>query len=764
MTTTLLLSLWSVLLLCWSLSECAPAQTTFKPDNADFVSLRQSLNGVKCEAKDPTDVQSLLDLRLFDVAIACAIDTVERNPARSAAYSLLAYAISSRGDHKSMLLAAAQFAKAIKLSPREPVLSLNLGHCFHHARLPAKAIKAYRREFQVDGGKASTLLALLSEYSHGVPLTAQEGKDIALLVATTGVQPHFEIGNEAAWTSRPPVLDGMFAELRPESDEALFANAPLLANTTEGVDKRRLIAGERAITLMRGTRGLFREPGTGSLWRAAVALSYISGMNDVIGSVNKDIGLLSLERHDGETAVISLRRAIFAAPRLTSIYNNLGGVLRVMGNSKAARAALEAGLRRCNESLDEIYQGLSFVAKDESNLVLARKEMLRAIEVNPQHIYWSSYAALFDDNDPDGERLKAYNNALAINVNSTIAFCARAELYTNAAMWDELRSDLPQLNAFIERSLTGEEGSSVISETCLQPFHSTYMPIDPLLQRRIAVQFSMRDVVSVPLPPLPAEPLDGRRMRIGYMSADLGDHPLGRFFRSVFGAHDRKRFHVHCIALEAHDAEETNAAIRKGCETWLDLSAPQTFGDAAKRIRELQLDVLIDLNGWTKGRRPRILAHRPAAVQMLHGWGYIGTSGAPFIDYFISDHVVSPASHAAYHTEKLIRLPYTYFPVSHKDAHPAAELDAIDRVALRGQLGLPQDAIIVANFQSVTKMSAGSVEAWCRAVASQPKALLWLLQPAINSTAERLRTRCCRTGCAGGSHRFWIGTVAGIAH
>lgn len=112
---------------------------------------------------------------------------------------------------------------------------------------------------------------------------------------------------------------------------------------------------------------------------------------------------------------------------------------------------------------------------------------------------------------------------------------------------------------------------------------------------------------------------------------------------------------------------------------------------------------------------------------MLHAYGYVGTSGAPFIDYFITDGVVTPADDTPLFTEKLIRLPHCYIPVSHPAVHSgsrrssasrgvarrcvarararsltrrraAAALAAVNRDALRAQLGVKADAILLVNF------------------------------------------------------------------
>jgi protein O-GlcNAc transferase len=148
------------------------------------------------------------------------------------------------------------------------------------------------------------------------------------------------------------------------------------------------------------------------------------------------------------------------------------------------------------------------------------------------------------------------------------------------------------------------------------------------------------------------------------------------------------------------------------------------------------------VQGWTKGRRPRLFALGIAPIQMLHAWGFVGTSGAPYMQYFITDSVVTPVSHKALFTESLLRLPNCYVPVSHSLVYPSAALARIDRLALRTLLSLPQNATILANFQIVSKISAAALESWCRILSKAPHAVLILLRPSKVDVENRLRTRC----------------------
>ena len=165
------------------------------------------------------------------------------------------------------------------------------------------------------------------------------------------------------------------------------------------------------------------------------------------------------------------------------------------------------------------------------------------------------------------------------------------------------------------------------------------------------------------LPPAPrpgARGGAGNRLRIGYLSGDLRDHPVGAVTAGVFEAHDRDRFEVIAYDYSAPDASELRGRIARAFERFVCLRA-LSYADAARRIADDACDVVVDLAGWTAGTRSPILAARPAPTQVQ--WlGFAGTMGAPWIDYIVADPVVAPVGEEAAFAEKIIRLPHSYSP------------------------------------------------------------------------------------------------------
>jgi protein O-GlcNAc transferase len=253
----------------------------------------------------------------------------------------------------------------------------------------------------------------------------------------------------------------------------------------------------------------------------------------------------------------------------------------------------------------------------------------------------------------------------------------------------------------------------------------------PAAQLVAACKYAQRvaRVVS-PLVPRPKTPATGAgRIRIGYLSSDFYNHATAHLIAGVIEAHDRRRFEV--VAYDFSPASDDD--YRRRLEGAFDALVPLgslSDQDAAQRIADDGVDIVIDLKGWTRGHRGAILAARPAPVQVQ--WlGYPGTLGAPWIDYVIADKVVAPPGCEALFSEKIIRLPACYQP--NDDKRPVAPV--LDRSAC----GLPETALVLCSFNQIVKVSADVFAIWLRMLRAVDRSVLWLLRPDEAAVAALLR-------------------------
>ena len=174
-----------------------------------------------------------------------------------------------------------------------------------------------------------------------------------------------------------------------------------------------------------------------------------------------------------------------------------------------------------------------------------------------------------------------------------------------------------------------------------------------------------------------ARPVGQRRIRLGYLSGDFHRHATASLTAELFERHDRGRFELFAYSFGADDGSAARTRLMRAFDHFVDIRQ-MAHAQAARRIRDDGIDILIDLKGHTLGARPTILALRPAPVQVNY-LGFPGTMGADFVDYILADRYVIPAGRHASYAEKVGYLPGCYQPSDTKReiASPAPSLRTV---------------------------------------------------------------------------------------
>jgi predicted O-linked N-acetylglucosamine transferase (SPINDLY family) len=226
----------------------------------------------------------------------------------------------------------------------------------------------------------------------------------------------------------------------------------------------------------------------------------------------------------------------------------------------------------------------------------------------------------------------------------------------------------------------------------------------------------------------PEEP-PARALRIGYVSSDLREHAVGFLTSEIYELHDRGKVEVFAYYCGIPGEDATKARIRSGVDHWCDI-ASMSDKEAARRIVDDGIDILVDLNGYTKDARTKLFALRPAPV-IINWLGYPGSMATPHHNYIIADEFIVPAGSEIYYAEKVLRLP-CYQPNDRKRV--------IGRTPTRGEAGLPGDAFVFCCFNGMQKVSRFTFDRWMEILRGVPRGVLWLLTGS-EETNERLLQR-----------------------
>lgn len=211
----------------------------------------------------------------------------------------------------------------------------------------------------------------------------------------------------------------------------------------------------------------------------------------------------------------------------------------------------------------------------------------------------------------------------------------------------------------------------------------------------------------------------GKRVRLGYLSADFHNHATAHLMLGVFKRHDRERFEVFAYSLGPDDGSFYRQRIANEVDHFVDMFQTSDL-IAADRIAADQIDVLIDLKGYTQNSRAEILAQRPAPIQAQY-LGYPGTMGAGFIDYLITDRTVTPPEAQQDYTECFAYLPHCY-QVNDNEQVIATHTPS------REECGLPVSGFVFCCFCGHQKIDAALYERWMGLLLAVPSSVLWLIE------------------------------------
>ena len=203
-------------------------------------------------------------------------------------------------------------------------------------------------------------------------------------------------------------------------------------------------------------------------------------------------------------------------------------------------------------------------------------------------------------------------------------------------------------------------------------------------------------------------------MRIGYISPDFRNHPVGKLIFQMFAHHDHSRYEIYAYST-VDIRDDITETIIDGCDFFTDISSLSTEA-AAQRIYEDQIHILIDLAGYTNHNRVEVLALQPAPIQ-IQWLGYPNTMGAEFIQYILADRWLIPPEIATYYTEEVIYLPQAFI---------ASPLPISDKPITRQDFGLSKNAFVFCCFNSHYKIDPQVFEVWMDILQEVPHSVLWL--------------------------------------
>ena len=495
----------------------------------------------------------------------------------------------------------------------------------------------------------------------------------------------------------------------------------------------------------------------------------IEGVGVSNGSARAEADRLLADGHrledagDAEGALLAYRRAGAADDAHARVPLNVANALQKLGRTAEAVSTLEAFIALNTGNAAALFN-LGALYAVQAKLEDAETSFHRALQLEPSMAEAAvGLASVLESAQRPDEAEAALRDALAARPGYAAALFNLARLYLQTGRSEHALARLLEIDPnqlapgavagalgelYLQMGLHADAEQAFRQAMVEAPgevgvgsgllfsllFRGDLLPAS-VHREHVRVGALLSDAAGPALPPPKVARLPADRLRIGYVSGDLFQHPVGRFLLPVLTHHDRDRFEVHCFSNHTVEDDVTRS-LRAATGHWHAIAGDDDR-ELAERIRALGIDVLVDLSGHTTRHRLKSFALRPAPVQVT--WlGYLNTTGVAAIDYRICDVRTDPPGETEHlHSERLVRLPNTQWCYVPFQNIPDVETGTGDRT----------DNVVFGSFNQIVKVTDLTLDLWAALLRRLPSATLRVLDAGDAWAREHL------LGAANGARR-----------
>jgi predicted O-linked N-acetylglucosamine transferase (SPINDLY family) len=430
-----------------------------------------------------------------------------------------------------------------------------------------------------------------------------------------------------------------------------------------------------------------------------------------------------------EEAVAAYRQAVALRPGFGSALSNLGIALNDMGEVAESIAAHRQAVALM-PNMPEAHNNLGLALKAAGRMDEAIAECRRAIALRPDCAEaFTNLGVALKDNGQFDDAIAAARQAVALKPDF-------AEGYTNVGTVLRETGEIEEAIAAYRRAVSLRPDLPAPHSNLLFTlhYHQGYDPQAVFQEHRRWDQQHAEPLKKLIQPYSNVRDPD-RPLRIGYVSADFWEHPVGRFVSPLLRHHDRRQFEIYCYSNSAR-SDGMTARLRSYAGQWRQMVGVNDE-QAAAQIRDDAIDILVDLSGHTAGNRLLVFARRPAAIQMSY-LGYPGTTGLSAIDYRLTDGLADPAELTdRFYSERLYRLARTNWCFAPPDNAPAVQLPPV----------LSRGYVTFGSFNNFAKVTDSMLKTWAEILRRIPHSRLLLKAKSLSAQSVRRRVESKFSAC-----------------
>lgn len=457
---------------------------------------------------------------------------------------------------------------------------------------------------------------------------------------------------------------------------------------------------------------------------------------DVLSMSQSNLGALFMEEKNYEKAILLLQKAIKLNPKNSLSYNNLGTALKESGKPNEAVVYWKKALA-IDPKFIESLSNLGIYYLDAGNQQKARGYFFRIIKINPNDASaYNNLGVSFLNQSSYQEAITNFEKSIDINPSD---YACLYHLGLTYRLNEDYENSIKYLKKSLE--LNPDYGPAlniytlVLMQTCnwkeldvfankIPPEHeSPYINVartnDQELNLKVAklrsteIEKNVKDLIK-PFKYVKKT----KKLKIGYLSRDYFEHATAYLIEGLFSGHDKNKFETYAYSYGPNDGSFYRKKFEQEADHFIDISNMGHL-EAAKKINLDKIDILIDLKGHTKDNRLEIMALKPSPIQVSY-LGYPGTTGAKFIDFIITDKIVTPKEYQKYYTEK-----FAYMPDSYQINYDKRKIADVEYK--REDFGLPKNKFIFSCFNHTSKIDEKTFSSWMNILKRVPNSVLWLL-------------------------------------
>lgn len=598
--------------------------------------------------------------------------------------------------------AALLYERLLAKNPKDPSLMTEYGHIAFQLGHIEAAINILGRSLAVAHNQPMVLL--IRGISFGMlkrPIEALADFDRAIALKPDYVE---------AYSNRGIVLYdlGRYDEALASYDQALeLAPAHYQTYSNRGNVLKALTRFEDAITSYNNALTLNRN--------------YYQAYN------NKGSALNELSRFD--EALASYKQAININPGFAEAYYNRGITLHRIKAFDAALASYDQAIA-INPAYAEAYGNRGITLKELKRFDEALASLDRAIALKPD------FAEAYNNRGHIYQNLHHYNEACAsfktsFSLNPGLDYLLGSMLHAKMHLCDWRDFDL--LHSRLIAAIAANQKVS-------NPFPVLALTGNPDVQKSSSEVYATEYALNIDRRlTCPKQPRSGR-ICIGYFSADFHNHATMHLMAQLFELHDRDKFKLIAFSFGPDSNDKWRERAKNAFDQFIDVRL-MSDKDVAILARSLQIDIAVDLKGYTGDSRTGIFAAQAAPIQVNY-LGYPGTMATDYMDYIVADKTIIPVDKQPFYSEKVVYLPNSY-QVNDTTQPPSC------KTFTRAEAGLPERGFVFCSFNNNYKILPDVFDVWMRLLHRVEDSYLWLFVD--NPTArDNLRSEAVKRGIDGG--------------